>query len=138
MQTSPEISPNHRVPREPHYAHLKERRSYRKRTLDPNVHEVAVYEHSPSDGPVSERVRELAGRLLEVAEELTHPELPPVENTLDYYSELRRFEISLIKRALRRTGGSQTKAAELLRINLTTLNTKIKGFGIEIFAIDES
>jgi DNA-binding NtrC family response regulator len=39
---------------------------------------------------------------------------------------VRRFEIDLIRRALEQTGGHQSRAARLLGMNATTLNSKIK------------
>lgn len=63
-------------------------------------------------------------------DDLESYQLPPVEAELDFYEEVRRFEISLIKRALRATGGSQIRAARLLKLNATTLNTKIKNYRI--------
>jgi transcriptional regulator with GAF, ATPase, and Fis domain len=44
--------------------------------------------------------------------------------------EVQRFEIELITAALLRTGGSQLKAARLLGVKLSTLNAKIKRYGI--------
>jgi transcriptional regulator with GAF, ATPase, and Fis domain len=46
--------------------------------------------------------------------------------------EVQRFEIELIRSALSRTMGNQTRAARLLGIKLTTLNSKIKRYGIPI------
>jgi len=54
-----------------------------------------------------------------------------VSDGLDFYEEVRRFEISLIVQALKVTRGSQKKAANLLRMNHTTLNSKIKSYHIE-------
>lgn len=51
-------------------------------------------------------------------------------NMIDFYEEVRRFEIFLIKNALRRTSGSQKKAARLLQLNETTLNSKLKNLKI--------
>ena len=45
---------------------------------------------------------------------------------------LERFEKDLICIALIRTGGVQIKAARLLGVKLTTLNTKIKRFKIDV------
>jgi transcriptional regulator with GAF, ATPase, and Fis domain len=53
------------------------------------------------------------------------------EGTLDFYIEVQRFEIALIKQALRVTGGRQTKAAQLLNLNSTTLNAMIKRYRIK-------
>ena len=49
---------------------------------------------------------------------------------LNFYDEVRRFEISLIEQALRQTAGSQIRAAALLGLKHTTLNSKIKSFSI--------
>jgi DNA-binding NtrC family response regulator len=50
---------------------------------------------------------------------------------IDFYSEVERFETGLIRLALDQTGGHQARAAKLLRIKPTTLNSKIKLYGIE-------
>ena len=44
--------------------------------------------------------------------------------------ELRAFETHLIQSAMERTGGHQTRAAQLLGINLTTLHNKLKRLNI--------
>nr|MBA3322844.1 sigma-54-dependent Fis family transcriptional regulator [Pyrinomonadaceae bacterium] len=51
---------------------------------------------------------------------------------LDFYDEVRRFEIDLIRRALDQTGGHQSRAARLLGMNATTLNSKIKTYNIQL------
>ena len=51
---------------------------------------------------------------------------------INFYDEVRRFEISLIEQALRETGGSQVRAAVLLGLNHTTLNSKIKNYSISL------
>lgn len=53
-----------------------------------------------------------------------------VEDGIDFYQEVRHFEISMITQALKFTHGSQKKAALLLKMNQTTLNTKIKNYQI--------
>ena len=50
---------------------------------------------------------------------------------VDFYDEVQHFETGLIKVALDHTGGNQAKAAKLLRIKPTTLNSKIKLYNIE-------
>jgi DNA-binding NtrC family response regulator len=45
---------------------------------------------------------------------------------------VQRFEVDLICSALTRTAGNQTRAARLLGVNLTTLNSKIKRYKIPI------
>jgi transcriptional regulator with GAF, ATPase, and Fis domain len=47
-----------------------------------------------------------------------------------FSDEVRQFEVSLIRTALGRTSGSQTRAAKLLGLKPTTLNAKIKRYGI--------
>jgi DNA-binding NtrC family response regulator len=51
---------------------------------------------------------------------------------INFYDEVRRFEVDLISRALERTGGHQSRAARLLGINATTLNSKIKTYNISL------
>jgi len=53
-------------------------------------------------------------------------------DTIDLQAEVRRFETELIRSALIQTGGCQRQAARLLRTKVTTLNTKIKRYKIEI------
>ena len=50
---------------------------------------------------------------------------------IDFYGEVERFETGLIRLALDQTGGHQARAARLLRIKPSTLNSKIKLYGIE-------
>ena len=48
----------------------------------------------------------------------------------NFYDEVRHFETDLIRRALDQTGGHQSRAARLLGLNATTLNSKIKNYNI--------
>jgi len=50
---------------------------------------------------------------------------------IDFYDEVQRFETGLIRLALDQTRGHQARAARLLHIKPTTLNSKIKLYGIE-------
>ena len=58
-----------------------------------------------------------------------HP--PDVRHGINFYDEVRRFEIDLIRTALRLCSGSQARAARLLGLNPTTLNSKIKCYNID-------
>lgn len=49
---------------------------------------------------------------------------------VNFYDEVRKFEIDLLRRALEQTGGHQSRAARLLGLNATTLNSKIKTYNI--------
>ena len=48
------------------------------------------------------------------------------------YEEVRRYEIDLIRAALRMTRNHQRRAAKLLGVNATTLNCKIKKYKIPL------
>lgn len=83
--------------------------------------------------PLSVRVAvisRLVASLNDAVDDLQTFDLPPLNENFDFYDEVRRFEISLIRRALKMTRGSQVQAAELLNLNATTLNTKMKNFRI--------
>ena len=49
---------------------------------------------------------------------------------VNFYEAVKKFEIDLIQRALDQTGGHQSRAARLLGLNATTLNSKIKTYNI--------
>lgn len=51
---------------------------------------------------------------------------------ISFYDEVSRFEIELIRRALEITNGHQSRAAKLLGMNNTTLNSKIKVYNIKL------
>ena len=55
---------------------------------------------------------------------------PSREQSLRLQDEVQRFETDLIRTALERTGGNQARAARLLGVKHTTLNAKIKRYGI--------
>jgi DNA-binding NtrC family response regulator len=69
--------------------------------------------------------------VLVIALELSEAPSSGEEHGLDFYEQVQRFEMLLIKGALRHAHGSQTRAAELLHLNLSTLNTKIRTYRIE-------
>ncbi|HEX6719682.1 MAG TPA: helix-turn-helix domain-containing protein [Pyrinomonadaceae bacterium] len=68
-------------------------------------------------------------REIEYLEKLSESENNDEVNLKD---EVCRFEAELIRSALRRTGGRQRPAARLLGTKLTTLNTKIRKYGIQL------
>jgi DNA-binding NtrC family response regulator len=76
-----------------------------------------------------------ASALTEELEDLRWIGLPvesvSIEAGLDFYDEVRRFEIFMIEKALKLSGGSQKRAAALLRLKQTTLSTKIKMYQID-------
>ena len=73
-----------------------------------------------------EALREVALNLLKEVESLQRAQPPHPDRKLRLHDEVQQFEIDLIRTTLDRTNGNQTRAARLLGVNLTTLNTKIK------------
>lgn len=55
-----------------------------------------------------------------------------ISRGVNFYEEVRRFETDMIRRALEQTGGHQSRAARLLGLNATTLNSKIKTYNINL------
>ena len=51
---------------------------------------------------------------------------------LNLHTEVHHFEAALIRNALVKTGGRQRRAARLLGVKVTTLNTKIKRHKISV------
>lgn len=77
-----------------------------------------------------EALKELAKTLSVAIEALSTHDLPVLNEPIDFYEQVRRFEIRLIEHALRRTGGNQTQAARLLSLNQPTLHGKLKQYHI--------
>jgi len=75
-------------------------------------------------------LREVALTLLREVESLRLTE--PVRHKVRLYDEVQRFETELITSALARTHGNQTAAAQILGVKLSTLNSKIKRYKIEL------
>ena len=89
-------------------------------------------EQTPSEG-VDVRLntlRETVLQLLDEVESLAISRPVDIKRGARFSDEVRQFEVSLIRTALGRTSGSQTRAAKLLGLKPTTLNAKIKRYGI--------
>ncbi len=78
-----------------------------------------------------EALKVLSNSLLYELEALQMNEQAVKGGKIDLTGEVHRFEADLIRTALLRTGGRQRPAARLLNVKVTTLNAKIKRFGIE-------
>ena len=76
-------------------------------------------------------LREAAITLLREVESLTNKQ-PQANYKLGLQEEVQRYETELIRDALQRTRGNQRRAAQLLGVKVTTLNCKIKRFGIDL------
>ena len=90
-------------------------------------------ESAPSDSNVDARLntlRETVLQLLDEVESLAISRPVDIKRGARFSDEVRQFEVSLIRTALGRTSGSQTRAARLLGLKPTTLNAKIKRYGI--------
>jgi two-component system response regulator AtoC len=68
----------------------------------------------------------------DMSQRVVLPGAPPLPDGVLFYDAVGRFERQLIEGALRRTGGVQKQAAELLGLKATTLNEKIKRLGIVV------
>jgi DNA-binding NtrC family response regulator len=100
----------------------------RKRTATDLLHS------SHTASPLGERLNHLtsfASALLDELRTIMPSGVIDVRSGIDFYDEVEKFEVELIKRALERTGGHQTRAAKLLNIKITTLNSKIKKYKID-------
>lgn len=75
-------------------------------------------------------LRELVLRLLTEVQCIDEVNALTLDSGIDFYDEVSRFEIDLIRRALLQTGGHQVQAAKLLNLKVTTLNSKIKHYNI--------
>jgi len=91
-------------------------------------------EQTPPTSNVDARLntlRETVLQLLEEVESLAISKPVDIKNGARFSDEVRQFEVSLIRTALGRTSGSQTRAARLLGLKPTTLNAKIKRYGLQ-------
>lgn len=78
-----------------------------------------------------EALRVLSNSLMREVESIQVKEISFESANINLLKEVQRFEIDLIRSALVRTGGRQRAAARLLGVKMTTLNAKIKRYGIE-------
>ena len=77
-------------------------------------------------------LKQLTVKLLREIQSLTEVHTVSIDDGLDFYDEVSRFEIELIQRALLHTAGHQGRAARLLNLKVTTLNSKIKHYKISL------
>jgi DNA-binding NtrC family response regulator len=83
-------------------------------------------------GVVLARGEEIGLDLLpkELLEPVSLPDAARLPEGLTFYDAVSRYERQLIEAAMRRSGGVQKQAADLLGLKPTTLNEKIKRLGI--------
>jgi DNA-binding NtrC family response regulator len=95
------------------------------------MHQFAKNSHRHSAQRVN-RLKALARKLLTELDLDEHEQLQKMPAELDFYEEVKLFEIELITRALTHSRGHQLEAARLLRLNPSTLNAKIKQYRIQV------
>jgi len=76
-------------------------------------------------------LREVALTVLRELETLSSAQARRADHKVQLHEEVQRFEADLIRSALARTAGNQASAARLLGVKHTTLNAKIKRYGID-------
>jgi transcriptional regulator with GAF, ATPase, and Fis domain len=101
--------------------------------------EMPALPDEPSESTTSRNslatLQELVLRLLCEIQSITEVSPLTIGSGIDFYEEVSRFEIDLIRRALYQTGGHQVQAAKLLNLKVTTLNSKIKHYQINLSAL---
>ena len=82
------------------------------------------------EGKTLQTLKEIALALSVVVEALGSADRSDIEGDTDFYEEVRRFEVTLIQRALKQTGGNKARASRLLNLKQTTLHEMIKRYKI--------
>lgn len=86
--------------------------------------------HEPTLQSRLDDLRAMARSLLTELDSLGRSDTPEHDGKLNLSDELKRYEIDLIRAALDKADGSQTRAAGMLGVPVTTLNTKIRRYQI--------
>ncbi|HVF28555.1 MAG TPA: helix-turn-helix domain-containing protein [Pyrinomonadaceae bacterium] len=93
------------------------------------------------EAPLSGRIdvlKDVTLTLLQEVRALNGAPVIDVGNGIDFYEEVSRFEVEMIRRALEHTAGHQVRAARLLGLKVTTLNSMIKRYQIALLPPDEN
>ncbi len=112
---------------------LQQQPSLQQQPLQPPTQEPPSAASEQGEAALKARIDNLkmaALTLLQEVHALTEVETANVEEGIDFYEEVRRFEMQLIVRALEQTGGHQGRAARLLKLKLSTLNSILKRYQI--------
>ena len=75
-------------------------------------------------------VKQLLNKLLNELETVNENERVNLDENFNLYEQMKNFEMDIIRQALYLTDYNQRLAAQMLGINYTTLNAKMKRFGI--------
>jgi DNA-binding NtrC family response regulator len=112
---------------------LEQRKHY---ALDHSQAETTVMTPDPASSSLKlKTLKELTLALLREVESFKGEETYEGRPNVNFAEAVRRFETDLIRWALMHTGGHQRRAARLLNIKVTTLNAKIKRYGIRPHAL---
>ena len=90
--------------------------------------------HESQSANAARTLRDLIAALtiaVEASETVAARDVAFIGDGIDFFAEVDRFEIKMITQALRLARGSQIRAARLLGLNATTLNSKIKTLNID-------
>jgi len=79
----------------------------------------------------TEVLKTVAYALLRQVYGLSEPQRPKVREQINFFDEVQRFEVNLIRQALLFANGKKAGAARLLNLNATTLHSKLKLYSIE-------
>jgi DNA-binding NtrC family response regulator len=107
--------------------------------LSLNGNEVAGTSEADQRNVINNKIaalKVLASTIISELTELEQNGATAVDVKLDLANEVQRFETDIIKCALVRTGGRQRQAARLLHVKPTTLNSKIKRYGIMAYEVN--
>ena len=77
-----------------------------------------------------EAINRITGMVLREVEAIKPQKLDSVDTEIDFFDEVKQFEIGLILSALNQTKGRQKEAAKILGLKPTTLSEKIKRYEI--------
>lgn len=77
-----------------------------------------------------ENLKDVTYTLLQEVRSLSHVPASEIKRGIDFYEEVQRFEVDLIRRTLDITGGHQGRACRLLGLKITTLNSMLKRYSI--------
>jgi DNA-binding NtrC family response regulator len=75
-------------------------------------------------------VKQLLNKLLSELETVNENERVNLDENFNLYEQMKSFESDIIRQALFLTDNNQRLAAQMLGINYTTLNAKMKRLGI--------
>lgn len=101
----------------------------RPRRIRTPMHSASVRKPTVVDSRINS-LKILALTLLREIESLERQSDNETPADINLQDEVRHFEAELIRSALIRTGGRQRRAARLLGMKVTTLNTRIRRYGI--------